>query len=423
MEPRTLPDAQTRIMWMFQGKATIGALVAGALMLSGGTPAQGQTTARIDAIQDLLDRRARALIEHDKQMFLATVGPKGSEFFDKQSSLFDHLSQLPIASYSLIVEPQRYGDLARPSDRDRYAGAEEVAIPLTTESYRLAGYDNDPVAQDVYYTFVQRDDDWRIESDTDLDDLGFNTQRGPWDFSAVDVSRTEHFVGISGDCSGCPTADTALSVAEEALTIVDRFWSQPWSRRVPVYAPQGFEELSSIIQATYPVDNYVAFAFWTGGEGENPGARIIVNPDRFLGADRDRALSILTHELFHAASLPHSGPFIPRFVEEGLAQYVQYEGSDSVIAGADASSAGELPDDYRFFVGSTDALLQTYRTSLSAIGFLAERWGPSKLERFYVRLGRRGNDPGTTRYQLDSAMRDVLGVSSKKFEALWASSI
>lgn len=405
------------------GKFVIGALVAGALMLSGGTQAQGQTPAGEDPIQILLDKRARAVLDHDKQAFLATVGPEGSEFFERQASLFDQLGQLPLADYSLIVERKRYGDLVRPADRDRYAGAVEVSIPMTTESYRLAGYDKDPVAQDMYYTFVQRDGDWRIESDSDLDDLGFNTQRSPWDFSAIDVARTDHFVGISGDCSGCPSADSALSVAEEALAIVDRFWDQPWRRRVPVYAPQGSEELARIIQATYSVDSYVAFAFWTGGEGENPGARIIVNPDRFVGADRDWALSILTHELFHVASLPHSGPFIPRFVEEGLAQYVQYEGSDSVIAGADASSSGELPHDYRFFVGSSDALLQSYRTSLSAMGFLAERWGPNKLQRLYVQLGRRGHDPGTARYHLDSAMRDVLEVDSKKFEALWASSI
>lgn len=407
-------------------RGVAGALAVGFLLLGLPTsagwaqPSAGEMRRSID---EVLERRSRAILERDRTAFLSTIDRRDEGFVRDQITLFDSIREIPLVSYRLTADWSAYGDLARPSDRQRYGDAEEIAIPLTTLRYRIRAYDDKPVIQDLYFTFVRRGEGWLIAADDDLDDLGFFSAREPWDSGPVVVTETEDFFGVAGRCSGCPQLGGTLTAAAQALGVVNRQWGPRWDRKVPIYAPRGSEELGRIIQATYPLDNYVAFAFWTGGEGQDPGARIIVNPARFAGGDTELAVSVLTHELFHVASLPHSGPFVPNAIEEGYAQYVQYEGSSAVISAADASATGRLPADYVFFLSDPDAVLQAYRTSLSAVGFIAERWGAKALERFYVRLGRAGHDPGTASFHLDRAMRRTLGVGVEKFHRLWASSI
>ncbi len=403
---------------------SIRALLVGALMISllvTGAPSSDAQASRDDAIQSLLDRRAKAVRDRDRTAFMATVGPKGSDFYAAQSRWFDNIGDVPLASYELIADWDAYGDLARRSDRGRYGS--DVAIPRTIERYRIEGIDEKPVNQDLYLTFVEGSEGWTIRSDTDLDRSGFMTARSPWDFSPVSITRKAGLMAIAGRCPGCPQAGGVLDVAHQALRAVDRYWLEPWSRSVPIYIPQGSEQLSRMIQATYPVDNYVAFAFWTGEEGQDPGSRIIVNPSGFDPSDGGRALSILTHEMFHVASLPSSGPFVPNFLEEGYAQLVQYDSDDSVIAGADALAGDRIPDNYEFFLGDGDDVLRVYRSALSLAGFIEERWGAASLRELYVRLGKRGVQPGTARFHLDDVLERVLDVDATRLESLWRDSI
>jgi hypothetical protein len=403
---------------------SIRALLAGALMLSlfiAEAPRTNAQEGRHEEIQSLLDRRAKAVREGDRTAFLATVGPEGSEFYTAQARWFDNIGGIPLANYELIADWETYGDLARGSDRNRYGS--DVAIPRTIERYRIEGVDEKPVNQDLYLTFVEGSRGWTIRSDTDLDRFGFMTARSPWDFSPVNITRREGLMAIAGRCSGCPQAGGVLDVAHQALLAVDRHWREPWSRSVPIYVPQGSEQLARMIQATYPVDNYVAFAFWTGEEGQDPGSRIIVNPSGFDPSGDDRALSILTHEMFHVASLPSSGPFVPNFLEEGYAQLVQYDSSNSVIAGADALADGRIPSNYEFFVGDGAEVLGAYRSALSLVGFIEQRWGAASLREIYIRLGKRGIQPGTAPFHLDDVLQRVIGVGTANLERAWRDSI
>lgn len=374
-------------------------------------------------IQELLDARAEAVRRGDREAFLATVGPPGSEFHALQAALFDRLSVLPLSDYRLEVDPSAYGDLARPSDLRRYEGADRVVLPLTIERYRLRDSDPEPVPRDLYLTFVQRDGPWRIEGDTDLEDVGFYSARAPWDLGPIEVIATKDLLVVSGACRTCRSAERSIDLAGPVLTQVRSWWEPLPKGRVVMFIPRDGADLARMIEATYPVDNYVAFAFWTGGEGEHPGPRIIVHPEGLEGASTDRVRSILTHEIFHVVALPSSGPFIPRWIEEGFSQYVQYDGSADVIAVADAVSDGALPEDVAFFSGSQSEIIHAYRESLSATRYLVSRWGWDRARELYLRLGRRGIEPGTARFHLDRTMRSVLGVGLGRFERLWASSI
>lgn len=354
---------------------------------------------------------------------MTTLDDPGSDFGRRQAELFDNLATVPFSSYRLQPIWSVYGDLARPSDHRRY-GADRVSIPFTREKFRLEGFDRKAVYHDAYFTFVERDGEWRIAGDSDLDDIGLFTQRSLWDFGPVTVRRSKHFLAVAARCC-VPDMDRMLSTAEQALKRVDRYWRRKWDRRVPLMIPASTEDLSRILQATYPVQNYIAFAFWTGGAGDSLGARVIVNPERFTGDGSSRSFEILTHELFHVASLPHSGPFVPNWLDEGLAQFVQFAGGGVDPSSAAVRSSGHAyaPEEYEFFIGDQSQVFRQYQRSLSLIGYIVERWGFDRLERLYLRLGEKGDEAGLEAFHIDRAVRDELGVSLEALERGWASSI
>jgi len=240
----------------------------------------------------------------------------------------------------------------------------------------------------------------------------------------VTTEASRHFLAIGPRCSGCPqVGDALIRAAEEALSLVDEYWTRPWHRRVPLIAPRSSADLARMIQSTYPVQNYLAFAFWTGGATQNPGVRVIVNPERVAFGD---LYDVFAHELTHVAALGSRGSFTPSFIDEGLAQYVGLDGAASAVTAADAttrSSAARLPLDYEFFVGDGGTVFNSYQRSLSAVAFFVEEVGFRKLQRFYVRLGRATRVPGTARYQLDRAFERTIGMDARAFERAWASSI
>lgn len=364
-------------------------------------------------------------MERDADEFGGTLDDPGSDFGRRQMALFEHLATVPLASYSLELDGAAYGDLVRPSDRAKYPEADDVSIPYTLERYRLEGYDRRAVFHDMYFTFVERDGTWRIAADDDLEDLGLYTQRTLWDDDPVTIGRSEHFMALAPQCCA-PDLDALLGSAERAFAVVERYWSKDWRKRVPLLVPGSTERLSRIIQATYPVENYIAFSYWTGGGGGTAGARIIVNPERFSGDGSARSNEILTHELFHVATLPSSGSFIPNWLDEGFAQYVQFQGDASRIGGFNGSVAAtrdaHIPENHEFFIGDATSVYRNYQRSLSLAAFIVHRWDLATLQRFYVQLGR-ASSPGLADFHFDRTARRVLGISTGELRRAWASSI
>ena len=168
-------------------------------------------------IQELLDRRAHAVLDRDRRAFAATIAPARAKFRRAQLASFDHMGNLPLGSYRLVLRWDRLGDLARASDRKRYPGADAVVIPITEERYRLAGYDRADAVEDIFFTFVRRGTRWQIASDTDLDDVSIFSARHPWDFYPLRAREGDHFLLLEPACSACAVAPpSALALAEAA---------------------------------------------------------------------------------------------------------------------------------------------------------------------------------------------------------------
>jgi len=384
------------------------------------------------AIQELLDRRAEAFLERDRAAFMATIDPAARSFVRRQTDMWRWSKPVPFESYRYVLDWARFGDLARPSDRRKYAGAEAVAIPLTQERYQLRGFDEVAAVEDLYLTFVKRDGEWLVAGDDDLDQVGLLSARHPWDMGPLVATRSDHFIGLGPPCAndGAYCADQELLArAEGALTRVNGTWTLPWNDEVVLVVPHSGPSLARMLQATFDPADFVAFAYSTVDPVDlgYTGDRILVNPAVIAGRPPSEVLRIMAHELAHVATRDVSGPSVPLFIDEGLAEYAGYGGSRGLAYFDAVVSAGlfdgRLPEDHEFSTGTADDIYLSYQEAQSAVRYFIQRWGLKKFTRFYRRLGAARLTPGLATWHADRAMKRTIGMGLRGFEKAWASSI
>jgi hypothetical protein len=385
----------------------------------------------------MLDERARAFLERDEAAFMDTVSRTHPRFRRQQRRLFRWAGPVAFERYSLEANWDDYGDLVRPSDVTRYDGAESVALAVVEEHYRIEGFDERDAVEQLLLTLVREGSSWRVASDSDLASLGLFSARHLWDFGPVEQRALGPFAVMRHPCGsriGCaPLSEELEPVARQALGTVRRHWTAPWHQRVLFLAPTTTAELGRMLQATFDLQNFVAFAYSTVVEGrdlEYGGHRVMLDPTNFVARAPGSALTILTHELLHVATRPLSGPFHPAFVEEGIAEVVAHDGdpgsptyldvNDVVAAGA---FDGRLPRDYEFLTGTSGDIFTSYQKAHSAMRFFVDRFGWDRLVDFYRRLGEPALAPGTSEFRVERALRASIGMGLDEFERAWADSI
>lgn len=404
----------------------------GAVVATRPAPAPAQPLDDRAAIQALLDERARAVESRDRKAFMGTVARDSRRFVRRQRRVFRWMRAVPFASYVLQADWSVYGDVVRPGDAARYPAAQAVAIPLTVERYRLRGLDAAPASEDLFFTFVKEDGRWAIADDRGVEDAGFQSARHLWDFGPVVVQRHGRFHILrhpcrgSGDCARLPEGTPAL--LESALGTARRYWSGPWPRRIGVVVPDTPRELERLLQASFDLSEFIAFAYSTSHRGRYTAPRVVLNWRTLENRSASSTERVLAHELVHVGTRSSSGPFVPIFVDEGMADYASNEGSPASLAFFDFQRAagavdGRLPKDYEFTTGSGSQIFLSYQTAQSAIGFFVGRWGMPAFERFYRLLGRQRAVAGTADYHLSAALRKTIGIGLRRFERAWADSL
>jgi hypothetical protein len=370
-------------------------------------------------VQAVLDARVDAVRRGDRDAFLATVDPEAPSLFrEAQAISFDGLRSLPLAALSLTARLDDTGDLGTGLSA-RYGGA-PTFLPETRLRMRFADYDDRDDVQSLYLTFVQRGARWYVANDSDLSPLGIDSFRGLWDQGPITVQRTEHFLVLSHP----PEAERArnlAAIAEESIATLDQRWDQPWSHRVPLILPSSIEELAQILQATFDLENFVAFVAYSSvrDAGWEPTAPRIYIQDRNLSRyNREYQVRTLTHELNHVAVAPLSGPMIPSWVHEGVADWVALgRPTDEPRPGG---SDGRLPRDFEFTVGGREEINRSYAESRSLMSFLGARFGPGAPGALVRALGIDRVAPGSEEFRLDRALTSVAGLTSAQLEMEWA---
>ena len=393
-----------------------------AVGLAGAAPAAGPAAAQGDplaAVQALLDVREDAVRRGDRERFLSTVDPRApASFRTAQARSFDGLRSLPLASYSLTARLDDSGDLSAAA-RGRYGGA-RVFLPETRQVYRFDGYDDRDAVDELWLTFVERDGRWYVGGDTDLEALGLETDRQLWDLGPVRLERRERVVVLSHP-EQAERAAALAGITEDALAAFERTWDQPWGGRVTVVLPGSVDELERLLESTVDLDKFVAFAAYRvlpDADFDATAPRVFIQESRLSRYQRPQQVETLVHELVHAASAPLSGPFVPAWVHEGVADWAATGRAtgERRPAGGD----GTLPRDFELTTGPQAAIVRTYKESRAAMSLLAARKGAGAPTSFFRTLGEARVEPGSVDHQVDAALRRSAGLSLGELEAAWA---
>lgn len=392
-------------------------ILLGAVAISPNAVGQQSQSSEIDKA---LSDRAAEFRAGNREAFLASVDPSSTDFRKSQELLFDRSRAIPLAEYSLKLDEDA-PFFTRKRDTEKHGP--DTIVAAVEERLQITGFDNQAALGRLMLTFVKRDGRWLIASDSGMDDLGLYSSRYPWDFGPVEVKTSEHFAMVlHPEDSGF--ASELLGLAEQALPNVDRVYRRGWNKKVVIYVPATKKELERVIDATFDVDPFVAFASTSIDRDQgwaSTAPRIILNRSNFLRHTPAVRRAIFAHELLHIATRDTSGPFVFGFVEEGFAQMAETERDESfrrAFRGSDVRL--KLPEDVEFITGGPRSIGLTYNRAHSTFAFIQESFGLDKLNDFYVRLGSIRTEPGTARHHLDTASREVLGLSLSDFEAKWA---
>jgi hypothetical protein len=185
--------------------------------------------------------------------------------------------------------------------------------------------------------------------------------------------------------------------------------------------PSSLEELALILQATFDLQNFVAFVSYGSvrdRDWQSTAPRIYIQDVNLSRYARDYQVRTLTHELDHVAVAPLAGPMIPSWLHEGLADWVAL--GEHTDERKPSDSDGRLPRDFEFTLGGSTAINRSYAESRSAISFLAAHSGVGAPSALIERLGSERMAPGSEEYRVDQAVQQVSGLTMNELEKEWA---
>jgi hypothetical protein len=189
----------------------------------------------------------------------------------------------------------------------------------------------------------------------------------------------------------------------DAIDKVDRFWGAGWSREISVVAAGSDEQFRAAagggsesqwadiaaVTVVDSVDTALRVAV---------GQRIVFAPGAANMKETELRI-VLTHELFHYAARVDTAPDAPRWLTEGVADFVA---RPAAAVPADAASAVQaLPSDADLDTPGPQRSL-AYDRAWWFARFVADTYGTALLRVFYLAACGAGHA------DLDTAVRDVL---------------
>lgn len=209
--------------------------------------------------------------------------------------------------------------------------------------------------------------------------------------------RTVHLLGLGG----ANTSDLLTRVAREiggAVDAVVAFWGADWQHDIVIVAAGSHEQFHQLTRGPAGTQ-WVDIAAAAVADTVDPihrvasGQRVVFAPGAF--AMSDYALRIvLRHELFHFASRADTALDAPRWLTEGVADYVGRPPTHRP-GPASAAALATLPVDSDFD-SSGAAQTLAYDRAWWFARFVAETYGVTTLRTLYVRAGGAGHPNAAT---------------------------
>jgi hypothetical protein len=207
--------------------------------------------------------------------------------------------------------------------------------------------------------------------------------------------RTVHLIGLGG-AHTAPLLARIAAQMNDAGQAVTAFWGPEWPRDVVIVAAGSDAEFGSLA-------------------GGGPDIAATTTAERIMFAPGAAAMSdaslriVLRHELFHFASRADTAADAPRWLTEGVADFV---GRPPSPRPADAAALTQIPTDADLSTAGPAGSL-AYDRAWWFSRFVAEAYGTDALRALYMRACGPGHpDPAT-------AVRETLGADLPSVLAQW----
>ena len=382
---------------------------------------------RRQGVEDLLRRWADAVRSNDVAALEKTIDPAASpEFLRSEIRRAANLASVPLADwgYDLVDEPE----VPVPSAIATPLNAADVWAPSVVLRYAVTGPDTTPTRRPVALLLAQRDDEWRIVSDTDIAGVDRTTWRGPWDFGPV-IARSVSTSGGTSVVLGHPDQslliDRVASELPSAVDAVSDFYGDDWPQTALIFTSGSVEEFAA---SAGPATAGTDVAAVSVSDSVVPGQTVTGQRVVFSAAAQDRLTdtttrSVLRHELTHVAARSATVDGSPTWVLEGFADYSGYRGSgadfDRVAPTlsrvvAEGGPPTVFPEDSDFGAGGVRSTL-AYESAWSVFAFAAAQFGEPALRSLYEQLA---TGPKTAS-EVDSGLKSATGLSTGEFLQAW----
>jgi len=377
---------------------------------------------REDTVGAMLTRRADALRTKDRAAFLDTVDAADPQFRTAETTWFDNQSVVPFDTWSLSLAGRSVAGIPPAATAAVKRIAAGTFAGVVEASYRISGYDNAPQRYERVLTFTPRHGRWLVSGS--FDPAGVPAHRELWDVGQVHALGSDHGLILGLE----PTEElrTYAREVDREVPLVKAVWGPDWAGRVLVEVTRTEDEMAVLLGGV-PA-SYRQLAAVTRGElgiTETTVAaeRIIVNPKAYGELSDVGRQVIMGHEITHVASRASTQSWTPRWLAEGLADYVGYSDSGlstRIIAqelAADVKHGlvpAALPSDEAFAATNAN-LAQSYEMSWLACRMIAERYGGAgRLVAFYRAVGGPGGLA-----EVNRAFREVLSTTPEQFVEAW----
>jgi hypothetical protein len=377
-------------------------------------PATGDANTLDEGIQQALDTYAGSLVSKGRDEFLSVIDTGDQAFAAQQLTMFDRLAAVPFADYRIDI-----------TSLNESSPGNVIAKVDTAYTYS-GSFSGLPDPERAAFSLVETDAGWKISGDATEQALGKPRGAGLEDFGPVRVLTGDHVLVFSHDVEEA-TAAQAARLADDAFPRLETSLPGVNLPKVPIRVFDGKEQ----IDAAFPGK----WTEWAGGAsrqlgaGVDQGGEIIIDADLFTeeaAADSGYNPKMMAHELTHVALFPQSGPRVPPFLIEGLADYVA--GEDDLALLQDTIRRGEsfspsLKDLYQpggfAALLTPEAAILAYEQADAAVALLEERYGPGTSLQLIREFKRRGEEQTDQELLVDEVFHSVLGIGWDEFETQW----